>query len=114
MRRLEVTEDAEREIDDLLNFSEDRFGAKAAERYRLLIDVALADLLSDPTRPGVKNLSGIPRGIRLYPIRHSRDRVPRPNRVNDPRHVIAFRYDDVRIQVVHLLHDAMDLPARLR
>lgn len=113
MRRLEVSPDAEREIDDLLAYSEMRFGERAADRYRLLIDITLADLLADPKRPGVTAPPDIRAGLRLYPLRHSRARVPAPDRVGQPRHVVAFRFDDARVEIVHLLHDSMDLPARL-
>ncbi len=113
MRRLDVSEEADFEAEDILHYSEMKFGAVAADRYRLLIQEAYRDLLSNPIRPGVKRLSGGPSDIYLYPIRLSRDRVARADRVSDPRHVIAFRYDDTRVEIVHLLHDAMDLPSRL-
>lgn len=114
MRRLEVSRAAEREIDELLAYSELRFGERAADRYRLLIDVALADLRTEPTRLGVTSLPGIPADLRLYPIRHSRARVASADRVGHPRHVIAFRFDEAKVVVVHLLHDGMDLPGRLK
>ena len=114
MRRLEVSPDAEHEIDDLLAWSELKFGVRAADRYRRLIDVAFVDLLSDPDRPGVGTQPGIPADLRLYSIRHSRARVPREERVGQPRHVIAFRFDESKVEIVHLLHDGMDLPGRLK
>ena len=35
-------------------------------------------------------------------------------RVGRPRHVIAFRFDDRTVEIIHLLHDSMDIPARLK
>lgn len=113
MRRLEVSPDAEHEVDDLLAWSELKFGVRAADRYRRLIDVAFVDLLSNPDRPGVVTHPGIPADLRLYPIRHSRNRVAPEDRVGHPRHVIAFRFDDAKVEIVRLLHDGMDLPGRL-
>lgn len=48
MRRLTVAPQAERDLHDILVYSEARFGPDAAERYRRLIDQALTELLRDP------------------------------------------------------------------
>lgn len=113
MRRLDVSHQADLELTDILRHSESMFGALAADRYRLLIQTAYRDLCEDPGRPGVKALAGISGDIRLYSIRHSRHRVSITDRVGQPRHVIAFRHDDARVEIVRLLHEAMDLPRRL-
>ena len=113
MRRLEVSREADLEAEDILRHSEAEFGPAAADRYRLLIQGAYRDLAENPARPGVRTLGGIPADIRLYPIRHSRQRIPPADRVGQPRHVVAFRFDDARVQIVHILHESMDLPRRL-
>jgi toxin ParE1/3/4 len=112
-RRLEVAPDAQADIDDLLRFSESRFGAGAADRYRLLINAAIADLLVDPQRPASYTRDDIPPGIRLYALRHSRTRLPSARRITRPRHLIAYRYDPDRLEFVRVLYDSMDLPAWL-
>ena len=114
MRRLDLSPEADFEVEEILYRSAVEFGEVAAERYRRLLQAAFHDLVEHPNRPGVGTLPGIPAGLHLYPIRHSRNRVPTEDRVGRPRHVIAFRFDAVRLEIVHLLHDSMDLPARLR
>lgn len=113
MRRLVITSDARGDVRAVLLESRRKFGPLARARYRLLIETAYRDLVSDPMRPGVSAPSDLPADIRLYPIRHSRARVPREERVGQPRHVIAFRFDESKVEIVHLLHDGMDLPGRL-
>ncbi len=114
MRKVIVTGEAQSDVKDVLRESRSKFGPLARSRYRLLIQTAYRNLAENPIRPGVKRLSGGPNDIYFYAIRRSRDRVARAERVSGPRHVIAFRYDDTRVEIIHLLHDAMDLPARLR
>lgn len=113
MRRIAVAIDARIEVAGALAVSYRDFGLAAAERYRALIQQAYRDLADNPGRPGVTTRPDIPADLRLYPIRHSRARVPIGERVGHPRHVIAFRFDDTKVEIVHLLHDGMDLPGRL-
>jgi len=113
LRRLDVSSQADVEAEEIFHQSTRAFGEAAAERYRRLVQAAYRDLAENPTRPGVGTQPGIPADIRLYPIRHSRSRVPPEDRVGQPRHVIAFRFDDAKVEIVHLLHDGMDLPGRL-
>ena len=113
MRRLDVSREADLEAEEILRHSEAQFGPAAADRYRLLIQSAYRDIAENPTRPGVSTLRGIPADLRLYPVRHSRHRIAPADRVGQPRHVVAFRFDDARVEIVHLLHESMDLPRRL-
>lgn len=113
MRRIEVSPEAELEAENILHQSLLEFGDQAAERYSRLIKAAYRDIADDPERAGVFTLTGIPADLRLYPIRHSRARLPKADRVGQPRHVVAFRFDAERVEIVNLLHDRMDLPAGL-
>jgi plasmid stabilization system protein ParE len=36
--------------------------------------------------------------------------MPVQDRVRRPRHFIVYRHDEHQLEVVRLLHDAMDLP----
>lgn len=114
MRRLDITARARRDTAAALRDSLRNFGPLAVDRYILLIDQAYADLRADPERPGVRSDPEISQDIRLYPLRLSRMRVSAKDRVGKPRHVVAFRFDDTRIEIIRLLHDGMDLPRRLR
>ena len=113
MRRLVITAQARADVRAVLRESRLKFGPLARARYRHLIEAAYRDLAENPARPGVAMLADIAADLRLYPIRHSNARVPAPDRVGHPRHVIAFRFDETKVEIVHLLHDSMDLPARL-
>ena len=106
MRRVSTSEDADRELVELLSYSAAKFGRAAANRYQTLIYQAFADLAWDPHRPGVRTFGGISSDLHLYPIRYSRNRVAPDQRVDNARHVIAFRFDNQRVEIVHLLHDA--------
>lgn len=114
MRRLVITPEARADVRAALRESRLKFGPLARARYRLLIETAYRDLAARPNRAGVSEPAEIPADLHLYPIRHSRARLAAVDRVGHPRHVIAFRFDETRIEIVHLLHEAMDLPTRLR
>lgn len=111
MRRLRVTGPARRDIDAILVESEDRFGVHAAEAYRALLATAFLDLRTDPSRPTVKGRPGAPATLRFYHVRHSRSRAP--DRIGRPRHVIVFRDDGEAVEILRVLHDAMDIASRL-
>jgi toxin ParE1/3/4 len=98
------------DIQIILGASAERFGLDAGRRYRLLLERAIEDVATDPGRPGVSRPSD---DLRLYHIRHSRSQTGRGRRVQRARHVIVFRIRPDRIEVLRVLHDAMDLPARL-
>lgn len=112
MRALDVTPAARADIDDLLYWSEDRFGSRTAERYRLLIQAGFASLRESPDRPGVRHDPAFP-GLRLYALRHCRKAVPARDRIGRPRHVLAFRADEASVLIVRVLDGRSDLPARL-
>ena len=114
MRRLRVAPEAQRDIDGLLAFSEDRFGAAAADRYRNLIDTALRDLRADPDRPGVRAIDAFGRDLRSLHLNTLRSSAPAGQRVSRPRHLLVFRADDERLTLFRVLDDRMDLPAHLR
>lgn len=110
MRRVRIAPTAAREIVALLATTETHFGMAAVERYRLLIQTALEDVRSDPARPGVRAAEGGP--FLTYHLRHSRTRVfGEP--VGRPRHLLIFTANETLLNLTRVLHDAMDLPARL-
>jgi plasmid stabilization system protein ParE len=114
LRRLDITARARRDTAAALRDSLRNFGPVAVDRYILLIDQAYVDLRADPARHGVRTAAETSSDIRLYPLRLSRTRVAPEDRVGQPRHIVAFRCDDERIEIIRLLHDGMDMPRRLR
>lgn len=110
MKRLEVAIEAERDIDALLNHSQNRFGTRTADRYRLLLDQALMDLVDDDERPGVRPARP---DLFIYHLRSSNRRTPRGDRIHRPRHIVVFRVDAERLLIVRILDDRMDITAQL-
>jgi plasmid stabilization system protein ParE len=108
----QVSARAHRELLVILGASRVQFGVEAERRYRKLVDQAIKDLGANPNRPGVSPYS-VSEGLFLYHLRHARLRTPRASRVLKPRHIIVFRYSGERVEVLCLLHDAMDMPSRL-
>jgi toxin ParE1/3/4 len=111
--RLIVTAKARRDIFILLATSRTQFGPEAQRRYRLLLEQAIADLADNPRRPGVTRPGGIPEGVWLYHIRHALARAPANQRVARPRHVFVFRQRSDELELLRVLHDAMDLPSHM-
>jgi toxin ParE1/3/4 len=112
LRAVLFTGPAERQLDDILDESAEKFGLAARERYASLVLQALEDLLDNPARPGVRHIAG-----RLhYHLRHSRTRVPKERgRVGAPRHLIVARVVGEDLLVLAFGNDGMtdELAARI-
>ncbi len=114
MNRLRVTAPAERDITRLLDHSEWRFGRAARRRYERLLMAALADITRDPDRIGSRTLPELG-GARLFHMNRSRSPADADMRVGSARHVIFYKFvEPDQVVVLHVLHDAMDLPRHLR
>lgn len=112
MRRLEISSRALRDIADISKFSRVHHGPAAAARYDALIRAGLKRLLRQPD--GTRGMGGVLEAVRLLHLKDVRHLVPEPDRVRQPRHYLAYVFDDERVRVVALLHDRMDLRRRLR
>ena len=69
-----------------------KFGELTSLRYDSLMEVALGDLLAEPTRLGVRHHLAMPQGVFVYHLRFSR-RKPTRAGVEKPRHFFVFRVD---------------------
>ncbi len=103
-----VTAPAERDLQDIFQWSETEFGIAAADRYEVLIEQALTDISENPYRPGAKHRQELVAGVYTYHLASSRDHVPE-NRVKSPRHFLVFRVVTDRIEILRVLHDSRDL-----
>lgn len=101
-----------RDIDEVMDWSELHFGLAAADRYAVLIEYAMSDLVDDPVRPGAKALADFGPDIHTYHLRFSRDGVP-GERVKQPRHSILYRHSNEVVEFARLLHDGRDLEQHL-
>lgn len=105
---------ARRDIRAALKWSEEKFGSRAAQRYRALLKQALRDIMADPERPGSMQRPELSAGARTYHLRFSRGRARASGAVNNPRHFLIYRRSDEGIiEVARVLHDARDLERHL-
>ena len=95
-----------------MEWSAERFGAAAADRYETLIRQALTDVSENPFRPGARQWPELPPGTYTYHLASSRDRVP-GDRVKAPRHFLLYRILSFRVEVLRILHDSRDLERHL-
>ncbi|MEO5337344.1 MAG: type II toxin-antitoxin system RelE/ParE family toxin [Magnetospirillum sp. WYHS-4] len=98
----------EADLDQILQWTAEHFGEEQADSYAETLMAAVDALKAGPTTAGVKARSDLPEGIlTLYAARLGRK----------ARHVILFRAERERgrktIQVLRILHDAMDFPRHL-
>lgn len=108
--RIFLAPSARNDIRESLNWSQERFGQRAAERYRDLLKQALRDIVADPERPGSVERTDLARGVRTYHLFFSRERARGPSGiVNKPRHFVVYRRRENFIDVVRVLHDAHDI-----
>jgi toxin ParE1/3/4 len=108
-----VTATARRDLFVLLATSRVRFGEEAQHRYRLLLEQAIADVATDPRRPGVGRLDEMPGEVWVYHSRRAVTRLQPAHRVHRPRHVPVFRLRGENLEILRILHDAMDLPRHI-
>lgn len=90
------------------------WGRIVADRYDLLLDTVIAEIVQNPLLPGS---TAVPKaaGVFTYPIRLSRDHVPAPDRIGVPRHVIVYRVGiDNVVEILGIVHDRMLLARAAR
>ena len=106
--RVRLAAAAEADFDRILQWTAERFGKRRADIYTETLLAALDALKEGPAAAGVKNRNGLSKDIlALHASRSGRK----------ARHIVLFRVElggDKRIiQVLRILHDAMDLPRHL-
>ena len=111
MRAVIVSAAAEEDIQAILHWANQHFGARALGRYETLLSQAMLDLAENPTRTGSHDRPEIALSARSYHLVHSRKRVSRSvGRVKKPRHFILFRArGDDSLEISRVLHDSMEL-----
>ena len=103
-----LTAAAEADFGEILRWTVSQFGERQARIYAATISAALNDLAADPEIVGAKKRDDILKG--LFTLHVARKR-------RKGRHFIMFRLQHAAdcdvIEVLRLLHDAMDLPRHL-
>lgn len=109
MARFRLSGPAERDIDAILDWSQDHFDDTGRRRYARLIVQAIGDVAENPRRIGTRWLSVRQRQLGLYHLRHSRRHVSEASeRVHEPRHAVVFNIgEDGIVNILGFLHDKM-------
>lgn len=114
MRRLELTLSAQADLAAIFDTSFASFGAQARRRYEAIIEAALGDLLADSLCVGSLDRPELGPKVRTYHLRYCRGWGKRKaGLVGNPRHLLAYEFDDERVLVLRVLHDAMELTRHL-
>ncbi|WP_206476473.1 type II toxin-antitoxin system RelE/ParE family toxin [Microbacterium sp. KRD172] len=104
---------ARADIVDALEWSVKNFGDTVRDGYEALIIAAINLIRDDPTVLGSRERDDLATGLRTLHLRACRDEVsPAVRRIASPRHFVVYRQVGKVIQVVRLLHEAMDIPAQ--
>jgi len=107
--RVRLTSAAVADLEQIGRWTEQRFGSRQAEVYKAVVEAALQDLAEGgPGGPGTRRRDDIRSGISALHVRRSR---------RGGRHIVVFRVDQgadgEAIEVLRVLHDAMDLRRHL-
>ncbi|WP_296180317.1 type II toxin-antitoxin system RelE/ParE family toxin [Pseudomonas sp. UBA1879] len=108
--RYRISQAALSDITDILRHSQVQFGTEARLRYQTLLQTAMEDVARTPSRIGSSMRDEIAPGLRSFHLTYSRKRASGAQRlVQNPRHILFYRIaDDQVIEVVRILHDAME------
>lgn len=111
---LDLADEALADVDAILEWSEFRFGGDGRDGYEALISAAFNGIIEDPKLPGSHERNDIRVGLRCLHLRSCRDDVGGGvRRIANPRHLVIYRCEGTVVQVVRLLHDAMDISSQI-
>lgn len=117
--RLRIASTAKDDIEDLLAWSEERFGVAARQRYEALLSRALLDIAEDMARPGVRTRPELGANVFSYHLFFSRERATEragraSARVLRPRHFLVGRIAAPGlVDILRVLHDSMEASRHL-
>lgn len=113
MSQYRISNAARADIVDILRLSQ--FCDQARQRYQALILAALQAIAGAPYRVGSPDRDELAPGLRSYHLIYSRQQAKHPHgTVKSPRHIVFYRVADGDvIEVIRLLHDAMEVQLHL-
>src|SRR5262245_2588331 len=89
---------AEQDLAIIARHTVETWGAPQLQKYRSLLNRALADLTDDPLRHRTKARPELVRECRSYHV---------------GRHIILYRVKDDTVEIARFLHDSMELERHL-
>ena len=111
MRRLVISDLAQEDLISCFSWTLEHFGLSALDRYENLLFHAFQKLQFEPTPAGSRLFE---RNVYLFHIRFCRKDIEEPEMiVIQPRHFIAYRFNETHIEVLRILHDSMDLSSHI-
>lgn len=114
MGRYRLSVKAQSDGAGILAWSHEQFGESARKRYQALLSAAFRDVAAEPEGIGTMPRPDLGAGITLWHLRLSRDHVPpEAGAVHRPRHFLVYRQADTVVEIVRVLHDAMELGRHL-
>ncbi|MDR3100141.1 MAG: type II toxin-antitoxin system RelE/ParE family toxin [Paraburkholderia sp.] len=99
-----LTESASNGFSHIVRWTSEQFGPVQGRAYATTLSLALQDLMSGPSLPGVRARDEIMAGLMTLHVARNRRKG---------RHFIMFRISATQVRtidVLRILHDAMDLP----
>lgn len=104
--RIRLSTAADKDFVDILQWTEERFGPMQAETYRTTLIDALTAIATRPDLAGSWTRDDILPGLRSLHVARNGARG---------RHLILYRVAELPdvIDIIRILHDAMDLPRHL-
>lgn len=115
MFRVDLSPLAVQDVEKILDWASEYFGADAVQRYKVLLIQAIDDVAVNPHLNGSVERTDVAKGMLTYHLANSRSRVPRSaGRVKQPRHFLLYRIaSSDLVQIIRVLHDSMDLSRHL-
>lgn len=110
MGRYRLSAQARSDVTDILAWSQEQFGESARKRYQSLLSAAFRDVAAAPQGIDTTPRPELGVGILVWHLRLSRDHVPPEiGTVHRPRHFVVYRQVGAVVEIVRVLHDAMEL-----
>lgn len=108
MTRYRLTHAAQEDIESILGWSHEQFGAEVRQRYEALIVAAIRDAADADVGGGGISRPELGEGVFVWHLARSRTHGTGA-RVRRPRHFLVCRRDGDVLVVGRVLHEAMDL-----
>lgn len=104
MTALRITRAARADIKHILRRSETEFGEIIRNRYKALLNTAMAEISDDPQRHGVRAIDDVRPGYFVYHTQWSKRSVTGPS-IKRPRHLLLFSCDDTAATIAAVVHE---------
>tara|TARA_R110002167_G_scaffold76221_1_gene212404 strand:- start:94 stop:408 length:315 start_codon:yes stop_codon:yes gene_type:complete len=81
------------DLDDIFDYTYDKWGVDQARHYSGLVKEGVAELLNDPMRPKSRKRDDLLKGCRFYRVQH---------------HYLVYRVKNGLVEIGRVLHEQMN------